>query len=238
MSEKTTAKTDELDQGFNDDELADIMSEIENLEKEFGEDVANEASQGQKLKVEKEEVESKKTDLQAEIDNEVESLMSKESPPVAEVVTKKEEKIISANALDDAIDAIQDEMDIKESIVEEIKNEVVSNTVPEEKMDNVVPIKNIRNEIPEKKPVTITPINNMQNQNQNQTNTQTNNQTNTQTQLDFCVAGQMNLKLNFTVAGQTISLYVNDNDGMVIEMMGGARFTIPMGDTASKKKAA
>ena len=47
--------------------------------------------------------------------------------------------------------------------------------------------------------------------------------------MDFSVAGQMELKLNFNVGGQLVHIYLNEKEGLTIEMDGGAKFTIPMG---------
>ena len=133
------------------------------------------------------------------------------------------------NPLEEAIEAIEHEKAeedvfltastpeveaVKE--VEPVIEEPIVTPVAEEKvMDNVVALKNTKVETQETKTA---PVN--------------------QTQLDFSVAGQMNLKLNFTVGGQTIGLHVSEAEGLVIEMMGGARFILPMGEIAAKKKAA
>ncbi len=230
MSDKIT--NDDLDQGFNDTELADIMSEIENLEKEFVDETPT--AKVEELQIDVSEVSTKKTDLQAEIDNEMESLLQG-THTVEEIVTptiasvKTEETKL--NPLEEAIEAIEHEK-AKEDVfltaatttaeVEEVKEvttiieEPIVTPVAEEKvMDNVVALKNTKVETQE---VKTAPVN--------------------QTQLDFSVAGQMNLKLNFTVGGQTIGLHVSETDGLVIEMMGGARFILPMGEIAAKKKAA
>ncbi len=219
---------DDLDQGFNDDELADIMSEIESLEKEFVDDTPalKEELKVEALKIDVEEVEMKKTDLQAEIDNEVESLLGgktevKPEPSIVdEVMAEIEAPVAKLNPLEEAIQAIETEKakeDVFLTTATSVAAEKVEPVIEEKAMDNVVALKNTRTETVEK---VVTPA------------------SSSQTQLDFSVAGQMNLKLNFTVAGQTISLYVNEADGMVIEMMGGARFTLPMGEATAKKKAA
>lgn len=47
------------------------------------------------------------------------------------------------------------------------------------------------------------------------------------TQMDFSVAGDVNIKLNFTFGDQTVHLYVSEEEGFIIEMAGGGRFTLP-----------
>lgn len=228
MSDKIT--NDDLDQGFNDSELADIMSEIENLEKEFVDETPT--AKDEELKIDVVEVSTKKTDLQAEIDNEMESLLQG-NPKVEEVAAPAVQAIkvedTKLNPLEEAIEAIEHEKAeedvfltastpeveaVKE--VEPVIEEPIVTPVAEEKvMDNVVALKNTKVETEEAKAPTAN-----------------------QTQLDFSVAGQMNLKLNFTVGGQTIGLHVSEAEGLVIEMMGGARFILSMGELAAKKKAA
>lgn len=229
MSDKIT--NDDLDQGFNDTELADIMSEIENLEKEFVDETPT--AKVEELKMDVSEVSTKKTDLQAEIDNEMENLL--QGNHVEEVViqtpapVKAEETKL--NPLEEAIEAIEHEkaeedvfltaatttaeVEVVNEVTPIIEEPVVTPVAEEKVMDNVVALKNTKVETQE---VKTAPVN--------------------QTQLDFSVAGQMNLKLNFTVGGQTIGLHVSEADGLVIEMMGGARFILPMGEIAAKKKAA
>ncbi len=230
MSDKIT--NDDLDQGFNDTELADIMSEIENLEKEFVDEIPS--AKIEELKIDVSEVSTKKTDLQAEIDNEVESLLqgnqNVEEVAAPSIASAKAEEV-KLNPLEEAIEAIEyekagedafltaasttAEVEAAKEVTPIIEEPVVIPVAEEKVMDNVVALKNTKVETEEVKP------------------TQVN-----QTQLDFSVAGQMNLKLNFTVGGQTIGLHVSEADGLVIEMMGGARFILPMGEIAAKKKAA
>lgn len=217
MTEKIS-KNEDLDQGFNDDELADIMSEIENLEKEFVNDglVERDERPVENLKIDTREAQIKKTNLQAEIDNEVESLLGGNHVEVKTPAAKKPSPQVDTPVVSPG--EVKDDNLLATSSPDIEKNVEVETPISEGKvMDNVVALKNVRSEVVEKS-APPTSIN--------------------QTQLDFSVAGQMNLKLNFTVAGQTISLYVNETDGMVIEMMGGARFTLPMGEVSAKKKAA
>lgn len=54
--------------------------------------------------------------------------------------------------------------------------------------------------------------------------------------MSFSVEGEMSLKLNFIINGEKIDLHVDANEGFVIELASGARFTVPIG--SSIKKAA
>ena len=81
---------DDVEKGFNDSELADIMSEIESLEEEFGDDVeASESPAGQTESIEAESVEddSPKEEVTAAADEEVEP-----EAVVEEVEAKVEEE--------------------------------------------------------------------------------------------------------------------------------------------------
>lgn len=57
-----------------------------------------------------------------------------------------------------------------------------------------------------------------------------------ETEMDFTVSGQMNVKLNFTIAGKTVHLEVNEQDGFTIEMAGGVKFTVPLETTSHQAK--
>jgi len=96
------AMEEAAEQSFNDSELKDIMSEIESLEKEFVED-------GERSEEDLAVVSSEKTDLQNEIDKEVESMATEMS--------------------DDQDDAMADEL------ISEVEDEVVAEAEP---VDNVV----------------------------------------------------------------------------------------------------
>ena len=58
------------------------------------------------------------------------------------------------------------------------------------------------------------------------------------TKLDFSVSGDMNLELAFHIAGQTVNLHLDENEGFVIELAHGARFTIPLDVSGKAKKSA
>ena len=53
----------------------------------------------------------------------------------------------------------------------------------------------------------------------------------TYTKMDFSVAGDMTLSLNFKVSDKSINIFVSEVDGFVIEMEGGVRFSIPLDES-------
>ncbi len=57
-----------------------------------------------------------------------------------------------------------------------------------------------------------------------------------QTSMSFNVQGSLTLDLQFNIAGKTVSLEVTEA-GLSIEMEGGVRFTVPVGDKTPFKKA-
>ena len=52
--------------------------------------------------------------------------------------------------------------------------------------------------------------------------------------LDFAVSGDLNLSMNFHVGGQKINLTVNENQGFVISLPGGAKFNVPLAGVKTK----
>ncbi len=48
------------------------------------------------------------------------------------------------------------------------------------------------------------------------------------TSMDLSVAGTMGVELSFKVGEQTIQLKVSEQDGLVIELAGGAKFCVPL----------
>jgi predicted nucleic acid-binding Zn-ribbon protein len=56
------------------------------------------------------------------------------------------------------------------------------------------------------------------------------------TSMSFKVQGNLTLELQFDIGGKVVALEVNEA-GLTIEMDGGMKFSVPMADTASHKKA-
>jgi hypothetical protein len=233
-NEETIEETTTLEQGFNEDELEDIMNEIENLEKEFvNDDVYAEASEtliedklGESLGIDTEvdfseddlvldEPVVTKTKLQETIDSEVDSLLDaqieSEMHPVAEEPTSELDEITS-----EIVDDYADEIINVEETYEEPIDEIV---VEEEEVTNVVSISEAKQP---SKPIQEKTI--MKN---------TDNKYNTQ--MDFTVRGEMNMQLNFTIGEQTVKLFVSEEEGFVIEMAGGGKFTLPRSTAVSEK---
>lgn len=59
-----------------------------------------------------------------------------------------------------------------------------------------------------------------------------------ESKMEFSVAGNMVVNLTFHVGGESICLTVDEAQGLVIEMNGGAKFTLPLSGKVSGKKVA
>lgn len=186
--EPKTPVATEMEKNFNDSELQDIMAEIENLEKEFEtEEIAAVVAQPIIEDV-------KKTDLQNEIDRELEmSLLDREEEELAMAAPK----ILS--------------FEKKEATVEAVIAGPVTHTS--------------------------SPVSN--------------------SEISFEAHGQMNLNLGFKVGGESakltidpvkglvvtmsgVELCINQEDGCVVSMENGVKFTIPLtsNESGHKKKSA
>jgi hypothetical protein len=58
----------------------------------------------------------------------------------------------------------------------------------------------------------------------------------TQTSMSFKVQGNLALDLQFDIGGKVVTLEVTET-GLTIEMEGGVRFSVPVGEKSSHKKA-
>ncbi len=159
---------DAVEKGFNDSELADIMSEIETLERDLDDDGEVEATSAP------------------------EEESSEEEEEVVEVKAEQSEE--------DTDDSIVD--NLKEMPVEAVagKEEIVDNKV-DNNVENIVAVDKVSSAA---------------------------------TKLDFSVEGDMTLHLRFHVAGQSIDLDVNGEEGLVIQLGNGAKFCVPV-DSEIKK---
>lgn len=59
-----------------------------------------------------------------------------------------------------------------------------------------------------------------------------------ESKMEFSVAGSMVVNLTFHVGGESINLSVDESKGLVIEMDGGAKFSLPLSSGAKGKKVA
>ncbi len=203
-----------MEKGFNDDELADIMNEIESLEKEFAHDDKVEEIENVEMHAVKEEhVEepvSKNTPV--DFEDEVESETIHASQEVEPVAQAKEEPVMMKPEMVSEDDfSVEDEM---KEVLGELSEMSVEDVVPTKSFqsdeDNIHHIK-------ERKPVS------KQNSKAN-------------TAMSFHVEGDMKFELSFHIAGKFVGLTVTE-EGLEIGLDGGAKFTVPVEHSFAEKKA-
>jgi hypothetical protein len=150
-----------MEKGFNDDELADIMSEIETLEKEF-------------------------------------------------------------SAADDEISQEEDDSTLQaKAVMMSESEELFENKEVHEVLDNVTELHHVKTHQPKVHSTKVSSSN-----------------SNAQTAMSFDLVGDMTMNMNFKVGGQSFQLSVNAENGLVIQMEGGASFNLPIHQSVSNKKAA
>lgn len=227
----------DLEKGFNEAELEDIMSEIESLEKDFGdidglEDAVEDVETLSEAEVEAPVMEE---EVPEEVDakQEMESMLESEFGSVEETSPSEDlavdptsvEKTAIQSEIEDEVEAIFDESVSDEPLVEEPVAEHVEEQPKFEEPIFEEPVseqKDFESSMPEgevvemsavEKPVAMA--------------------SGHETKMEFSVAGDMKLKLNFWVNGQSISLHVDEEEGFCIEMEGGAKFSLPVGKKAA-----
>ncbi|MBT3235185.1 MAG: hypothetical protein HN353_04480 [Bdellovibrionales bacterium] len=187
-SPKNEAKVEDQmatqEQGFDEDELKDIMDEIDSLEEEFAEAEGIASAES----AETPEVQTINED------------------PVAEV----EELTVEAKGQSGQLDQLDD---VKDGAIADAMSELESAICQDEDEDEstVVPLGATTKSSP------------------------SNGGAMQETQASFNVAGNMSLNLNVTVSGQLITLSIDPDNGVTIEMEHGAKFSLPIN---SDKQAA
>jgi hypothetical protein len=156
-----------VEKGFNDDELADIMSEIESLEKDYEEE-----------------------SVEASSDEQPEEVVSEQ-----EVVEEKVEEPVVEEVVEQPVEAVAEE------VMEEVVSKPVEEVVPEGKVHQM-PVSKGKGTA--------------------------------HSSMQFQVEGDMKLQMSFFVAGKEFSVWVDEEDGFVIQLDGGAQFKVPI----DSKKAA
>lgn len=229
-----------MDKGFNDDELADIMNEIESLEKEFSEeitpeetvtaaeapvdDVESNAEVTEEPVMEVSEVE----EVEAAQDDFVSEEAVSEEPTLTEAIQEvepiQEVEAIEATEVVHEVQEIDAEMS---DVVEELS------TMPVEELEAVHAtahddsnVHQIRQAEPKLEQVAQTTVSKRP-----QTNLP-------ESSLNFSVQGDMKLNLFFNIGGKSVQLNIKE-EGLEIELDGGMKFSIPLDHSeASEKKAA
>ncbi len=234
-----------MDRGFNDDELADIMSEIESLEQEFTDEVEGKKEEVQAKMSEPESVEDFDENVEDSEDN-VETITAEQNEPemedftdseeeVAEVVHAKAEPVEQAEPVEHvehvehvepavAVAPVEEFSPEEESVAshQETHHEVLEQVAAKPVEEVVQPVQSHDDHVHQLKP---------------QTDHSFHEATGAQTSMSFRVEGDMKLDLAFNISGKEVHLSVNEH-GLEIGLEGGAKFSVPLHTTFKKDKAA
>ncbi len=244
-----------LDQGFNDAELEDIMNEIESLEKDFDmtsevsspkpdpimEEIAasaNSASDTDMVSVAEELLEQVPVAEVDPIDAALESALAAELEELAheEGDLRVESSTVDKTALQGVIDQEVDEL-LKEREFDELGESPISEA---EAAAMVIEPNVVEMAKPAPKPIPaqqddFEPI--METHPMPNISPLSPASAPAPTEMSFSMAGTATVKLNFKISGQSIDLRVSESEGFVIEMGNGMKFTVPITQAEAWKKA-
>jgi len=241
-----------MEKGFNDDELADIMNEIESLEKEFQSDDEKVAEPDKTESVDSEPVAEEVVEDPAAEQLEAEEPIAEEviEEPVAEEPIA-EEPIAEEPIAEEVIEEPIAEEPIAEEVIEEPVAEEPIAVAPEEpEEENVFSDSEMSqvledlNEMPVEDTV---PEHALKNDDDNIHHLKQEPKFvaekpamsggSTQSSMNFHIEGDMKLNLNFNIGGKDVNLTITE-EGLQIELDGGAKFVVPVSDNQSGKKVA
>lgn len=231
---------------FNDDELDDIMSEIESLEKEFvapEESAPQESPEGQ-LNMSSAEPSPEANPEPAPIAEDLGDDLGDLEKELSELESEMNDAAPDLDDIEEELEALS-ELDIPEA-EEQVVQEAPSSPVKEE----VAPVESVvqkvtptqERPVAEEEPVKQEPV------------AQTPSATVTPIKLDAATGG-VNLNLNFSIGNTPANLWldgekglsftmsgvkvsIDENEGCVISMKGGAKFTIPLDSEGNSLKKA
>jgi hypothetical protein len=197
-----------MEKGFNDDELADIMNEIESLEQEFTDDEQTESVESETEQIVAKQEESQQSVQEVQHEQPVQEVQPEQ--PVQEVQHEQ------------PVQKVQHERPVQ---VESQMDEVLEN-LSEMAVEDVVPEKNIKSYDDN--------IHHMKQQGQVEQSWSSPKKSNpAHTSMNFKIEGEMKLDLSFCIGGQDVQLHVSD-EGFEIELAGGAKFSLPVNNLVKK----
>lgn len=219
-----------MEKGFNDDELADIMSEIESLEQDFEQSTSPKSEKIQATNAEQDDfVDEQESDQGFE--QEPEPAMEVASNDSVDPVQEPEQESTPV-ALDssedndweqDKVEPISEQEPEPEQFVDECDSEMneVLDELSQMPVESIAPkhkkeddnIHHFKGESTVSKPAN-----------------------KSQTAMSFHVEGDMKLELSFHIGDQFIGVNITE-EGLVVGLDGGAKFTIPVNQQAHKKAA-
>ncbi len=218
-----------MEKGFNDDELADIMNEIESLEKEFSDEVQNVAADPVMEAEEEVVAEPQREEVVAEPQHEEVVAEPQHEEVVAEpqheevVAEPQHEEVVAGPQHEEVVAGPQHEevvagpQHVTEQEVETVAqvtelpvDEVVEKHEPQDD-ENVHHFKKAANKVA---PASFG-----------------------HSSMSFNVEGNMKLDLAFNISGKNVSLNITE-EGFELTLDNGMKFSIPLDHEDSNKKAA
>ena len=241
-----------MEKGFNDEELAYIMSEIESLEQEFVQDVAKDEKESEPVAqqheepVKEEPVAEQHDEPVAEQHEEPEEVVAQEeheSQPeeteVEDAFDDGHEEVVAHEEVKE--DKVQPIHEVKEPISEQEANVHASiQANHQESVDHSADgeMNEVLDELSQMPVDDVTPAHNKQDDNVHHFKGEEKvGQKSNQTAMSFHVEGDMKLELSFHIGDQFIGVNITDQ-GLEVGLEGGAKFTIPVQPQAQQKKAA
>jgi hypothetical protein len=264
-----------MDKGFNDDELADIMNEIESLEKEFTEDVSTPVEDPIAEEM-KEALEASTEEVAPEeaVVEEVVAEVIAEEPVSEEVVAEMsvveepihEEPVVEEPIIEDFVSEAQFEDEVDEMVEETVTEDFVSDevvaeveTVHAQHDNDIVPsasltqpqhdvevdseMEEVLSELTEMPVEEVVSKHDAHDDNLHHMSHGDNKShkapatTGGHSSMSFNVEGDMKLDLAFNISGKVVQLKISEH-GFELELDGGVKFSIPLDDDQSNKKAA
>jgi hypothetical protein len=230
-----------MDKGFNDDELADIMNEIESLEKEFTEDVS--------VSVEDPIAEEMNEALEAVSDEgDTEEVVVEE--PIAEEVVAVE---VSEDEVAEDEVSMMEEFDSEEFVVEaeetihaEQENDIVPSAALTQPIHSVEVDSEMEGVLSELSEMPVEEVVSKHEAHDDNIHHISHSDIATpkaavtkggHSSMSFNVEGDMKLDLAFNISGKVVQLHISEN-GFELELEGGIKFSIPLDEAHSNKKAA
>ena len=202
-----------MEKGFNDDELADIMNEIESLEKEFSDEVqgVDEAvlNEAENTAAQEKHIEESSGPEMSDNSSDASSEEVEEVKAAAASHVEHEESVIAEHEAEEVV--ASQEKEVISELAKMPVEEVVAKHEPQD--DNVHPISH----------------NHEHHSNQGQ-------QHFSHSKMDFSIEGEMSLNFNFHVSGQTVKLHIEEGN-FAIELDGGMKFILPLEQNKVKKAA-
>lgn len=227
-----------MEKGFNDDELADIMNEIESLEQEFASDDSEAKAEPGIDEVAQSVAALAQEEEQEEVEPEMVQEPEFEEPEIVQEPEVEEEPEMVAEAYESEM-VHEDEQpeDIAEPVVSEVESPVVSPVAGEHEVLEQLSDMKVEDIVPEKTPESYDDNIHHMKIEETPMSKPSHSPKSGHTSMNFSVEGDMKLDLSFMIGHNEVKLHVTDQ-GLEIELEGGAKFSLPVSVPVESKKVA